>query len=404
LRDGDNNPATNGYFYFRPGAENEWNHGSPALYDLDHDGAKDIIFGCRADGSGQKRLMALKYDGTDVPGFPYVAAGPIDNSPAIGDLNNDGVMEIVFYDWDQNLYAVQEDGTDYPGFPVHHGVGGSLNPGPSVGLGDLDEDGELEIFVALNVSGDVSSLMAFDTDVSGGTSGDLMAGWPKTGPGSSEGSPVIGDIDGDELPDILYGIGGFSEDSPNNLYAFHANGQSIDGFPITVDGPLMSAPVITDLDHDSDVDIVYGGRGRIVRVWDMPFAYDRRNVPWPTFQGNVQRDGVIFPIVLVGVDEPEEVVPAALKVGAPYPNPFNPSTSVRLYVPGDDGTGELELAVYDIQGHRLRTLHQGAIAPGWHTLVWDGKDDNGRGQASGLYFMRAKSKGSTSIQKMTLVK
>jgi len=43
-------------------------------------------------------------------------------------------------------------------------------------------------------------------------------------------------------------------------------------------------------------------------------------------------------------------------------------------------------------------------ATGWHTLVWDGRDDAGQGQASGLYFLRAKSAGVTDIQKMTLVK
>jgi hypothetical protein len=402
--DGDANPATHGVFFTREGATFEWSHSSPALYDLDHDGGKDIIFGCKTDNSGVKRLMALKSDGTNVPGFPYIAIGAIDNSPAVGDLNNDGVMEIVFYDWAQNLYVVQEDGTDYPGFPVNYGVGSSLQPAPSVALGDMDIDGQLEIVFAVNVAGDLSTMMVFDTDVAGGTSGDLLSGWPKDLPGSSESSPVLGDIDGDEIPDIIFGIGGFNEDSPNNMYAFHADGQAIDGFPITLTGPIWPSPVITDLDHDFDVDIVYGGWDRIVHVWDMPFAYDRRNVPWPTFHGNMQRDGVLFPIAMVGVDDPEVQLPTALKVGTPYPNPFNPSTSVRLYVPGETGSAELELSVYDVLGRRVRVLHQGAISPGWHTLVWDGRDDKGQGQASGMYFMRARSSGLDAIRKMTLLK
>ena len=203
LLDGDNNPSTNGYFYFRPGAEWEWGHSSPALYDLDHDGAKDIIFGCKAASGGLYRLMALKYDGTDVPGFPYISHYKIDNSPAIGDLNGDGVMEIVFYDWSQRVYVVEEDGTDYPGFPVDYGIGSELSPGPCVALGDMDADGQLEIVFAVNVTGDKSTLMVFDTDVAGGTSGTLLPGWPEDVPGSSEGSPVLGDIDADGSPDIL---------------------------------------------------------------------------------------------------------------------------------------------------------------------------------------------------------
>lgn len=404
LLDGDNNPATQGIFSLRPEAIWEWGHSSPALYDLDGDGTKDIIFGCKtADPSGLRRLMALRYDGSNVPGFPYLANNAIDNSPALGDLNGDGVMEIVFYDWSQRIYVVQQDGTDYPGFPVRYGIGSSMSPGPSVALGDLDDDGQLEILFAVNISGDKSTLLAFDTDVTGGTSGQLLTGWPLDVPGSSEGSPVLGDIDGDASPDVLFGIGGGSEDAPNNLYAFHADGQPIDGFPITLGGPLMPSPVICDLDHDQDVDIVYGGWDRLVHVWDMPFAYDRRNVPWPTFHGNMQRDGVFFPIELVGVDDQGQTVPSALQVGAPYPNPFNPSTTVRLYVPGTT-SGELDLAIYDLQGRRVRVLHQGPIAPGWHTVVWDGRNDGGQGSASGLYFLRARSSGDQTIRKMTLVK
>jgi len=58
----------------------------------------------------------------------------------------------------------------------------------------------------------------------------------------------------------------------------------------------------------------------------------------------------------------------------------------------------------DVAGRRVRTLHTGAISSGWHTLVWDGQDNAGRGQASGVYFMRAASGSETSLKKMTLVK
>ena len=65
---------------------------------------------------------------------------------------------------------------------------------------------------------------------------------------------------------------------------------------------------------------------------------------------------------------------------------------------------DLDLAVYDVQGRKVRSLHTGAISPGWHTLVWDGQDDAGRGQASGIYFMRAVNEGVVNVQKMMLVK
>jgi len=401
VRDGDSNPATNGPFYFRSGAQWEWSRSGPALYDLDGDGARDIIFGTRNDDTGLKRLMAIKYDGTDVAGFPYVGTGGIGCDPAVGDLDADGDVEIVFFDSAKYVHAVHHDGTPYSGFPVNLGYTSILDFVTSPALGDMDGDGMLEIIYTPVQSGAISRIVVLDTDYAGGTSGQVLAGFPVILPGSSEGSPVVGDIDGDQSPEILQGIGGGDENSPYNLYAYHNDGTQVDGFPITLTGPLMPSPVITDIDSDWDVDIVFGGWDFLVHVWDMPFAYDRRYVPWPTFGGNWRRDGNHMPLSLVPVQEGSEVPPAGFTVGRPYPNPFNPSTTLRLYIPV---SGEVDLGVYDLQGRRVRTLHTGGMSSGWHTMVWDGKDDKGHGQASGLYFMRAKSSGEVSVRKMTLIK
>ncbi len=401
VRDGDLDPGTNGVFYTRDGSSSEWCMSSPALYDLDGDGAKDIIFGTRNDSSGLKRLMAIKYDGSDVPGFPRSVSGPIACSPAVADLNNDGMVEIIFYTGWSSFYVIQADGTDYPGFPINPGFGVNLSWVTSPAVGDLDGDGQLEIVFADNVTGLDSRLIAVDTDVAGGTSGDILAGWPVALPGSSEGSPVIGDIDGDGIPEVIHGIGGGDESAPDNMYAFHADGTPVAGFPISLDGPGMPSAVICDLDQDSDVDIVYGGWGRKVHVWDMPFAYDPTNVYWPTFHGNMKRDGVYLSRALVDVPDGGDVPSNTFLVKAPYPNPFNPRTSIKLFVPRDT---ELSVGIYDLKGRRVRDLYTGDIGLGWHTLIWDGNDDSGSRQASGIYFMRAVSREGSQTYKLTLVK
>ena len=66
--------------------------------------------------------------------------------------------------------------------------------------------------------------------------------------------------------------------------------------------------------------------------------------------------------------------------------------------------GELDLAVFDLKGRRVKVLRSGAIEAGWHTISWDGTDDGGRAQASGLYFMHSRSGGKAAITKMTLLK
>ena len=398
VRDGDGNAGTVGIFYSRAGATWEWSMSGPALEDLDGDGAKDIIFGTRNDSSGTKKVMALRYDGTDVPGFPYVTSGPVLCHPAVGDLDDDGTPEIVAYSTWGQLYAIEPDGTAFPGFPANLTTSTSVDYVTSPALGDLDGDGHLEIVIGASRTGTESWLLVFDT--TGPNAGHVMAGWPQVLPGSSEGSPVLGDINGDGGVDIIHGIGGGDTTAPNNLYAFNADGSPIDGFPISLGGPVMPSATICDLEVDGDVDIVYGGWDRLIHVWDMPYAYDETKVPWMTFQANKQRTGVFFPIELMDAGD-TAVPPAGFAVGRPFPNPFNPSTSVRLYVPKD---GQVRLVVHDVRGRVVRTLQDGPLGAGWHTLTWDGRDDGGRRQASGVYFMRATSDRDVSIHKMTLVK
>ncbi|MGD9548283.1 MAG: C25 family cysteine peptidase [Candidatus Krumholzibacteriia bacterium] len=396
--DGDANPATMGILYYRPGSDGEWSMSAPALYDLDGDGAKDLIFGTRSDATGLKRLMAIRYDGTDLPGFPIIVSGPVGCSPAVADLNNDGMVEIIIFTGWKVVYVIQADGSNYPGFPKGYPYGSTLSWVTSPGVGDLDADGQLEIVLTTNVSGLESWILAYDTNV-GSTSGTLMTAIQL--PGSTEGSPVIGDIDGDGSPEILQGIGGGDENAPDAMYAFHADGSSVAGFPISLDGPGMTSPVICDLDKDSDVDIVYAAWGRKVSVWDMPFAFDAAGLYWPTFHGNMQRDGVYRDLGLSDVPRGSELPPSAFVVEPPYPNPFNPSTTVQLYVPQGSG---LELAVFDLKGRLVRSLHSGEIGSGWHRMIWDGQDDRGSGQASGVYFLRAVTTAGTRTHKLTLVK
>ena len=111
LRDGDNNPSTDGVFVVRAGAQYEYAFCSPALYDVDRDGRKDIVFGSKLSGVANY-LYAYRYDGTQAAGFPFATGtrGMVAGSPAIGDVNNDGTAEIVFVSEGDSLYVVKQNG------------------------------------------------------------------------------------------------------------------------------------------------------------------------------------------------------------------------------------------------------------------------------------------------------
>ena len=63
-----------------------------------------------------------------------------------------------------------------------------------------------------------------------------------------------------------------------------------------------------------------------------------------------------------------------------------------------------EVALFDLQGRRVRTLARGVYASGFETAVWDGRDDAGRPVSSGVYFLRAVSAGETTRIKLTVLR
>jgi hypothetical protein len=408
LLDGDSNPSTNGIFFVRPNGTYEWGMSAPALFDLDGDGAKEIIFGTKYGWSNQNYLHALKFDQTEAPGFPYAVGngGSIVSSPAVGDLDNDGDYEITFVSEDNVLHVIHHDGSVVDGFPLENFTANSSNTGtscPSPAYGDLNDDGYLDIIAVEVVSATESYIHAIYANSEGGnTVGADLPGFPVFVPGNSESSPVVGDVNGDSLPDILFGIGGSSEDTPNNLYAISSYGVSIDGFPITLGGPVRPSPVICDLDQDSDVDIVYGGWDLMIHAWDMPAPYRSEYVPWPTFRCNSSRTGVYINDGITGVI-PEIINPLTFTVLPVYPNPFNPATNIRMYVP-ETGSSIVEVSVFDVQGRRVKSLHNGSVLSGWNQWTWHGLSDTGRQVSSGTYFLRALCGANNSVQKMTLIK
>jgi hypothetical protein len=93
---------------------------------------------------------------------------------------------------------------------------------------------------------------------------------------------------------------------------------------------------------------------------------------------------------------------AGNRLAPAYPNPFNPSTTLRFE---SDAHGPLRLVVVDAAGRALRELAAGTFPAGHHTVEWDGKDDAGRRLPSGLYLARLiGDQGVVGSQKLMLLK
>ena len=83
------------------------------------------------------------------------------------------------------------------------------------------------------------------------------------------------------------------------------------------------------------------------------------------------------------------------------PNPFNPQATLRFSLAQD---GPVELAIYNLRGERVRTLLSGPMAPGAYERVWDGRDEQGTAQASGVYVARLHTLQVTATQRLTLIR
>ncbi len=101
------------------------------------------------------------------------------------------------------------------------------------------------------------------------------------------------------------------------------------------------------------------------------------------------------------VEVPEETL-----LGNNYPNPFNSSTNIEFDIGFFGGPEQrVFVSVYNILGQRVKTLHEGIIPIGRHSMRWNGRDMNESPVSSGIYVLRLISdSGISQSKKMTLVR
>lgn len=85
-----------------------------------------------------------------------------------------------------------------------------------------------------------------------------------------------------------------------------------------------------------------------------------------------------------------------------YPNPFNPETTVSFQI--KNGGSNTEIAVYNTKGQLIKTLHNGFLNQGNHSISWNGTTQNGGKAASGIYFLKMKTDDNEFTHKMLLIK
>lgn len=392
---------------------------TPALGDLDGDGDLEIVI-----GGFDARIYAWHHNGTLVGGFPppsalYARFGwenirtrladTIWSSPALADVDGDGALDIVLgtdegnfdsrYPGDANgwtcpyrlppgwspgtcggtVYALRGNGQLLPGFPVYNLEVFQSSPA----LVDLNDDGRAEIFIGTGTfyhdnSPDHPTYGRRMFGLNG--QGQHLSGWNGGLPVNEllPGSPAIGDIAGDGNPEIVIAT------VKGELYAWHHNGVRVGGFPMTprspfgdadshnvgkgvtlgdydgdgkmeifmtvgwsvavidgdgrmltrtslndeskpfyyAEGLLLNNPVVADIDGDGQLELI--AHNSKLYVWDLPNGAVRAD--WPMFRRDAARTGALIVPRLT-------ISPATLEVGHVAGTDTTIRSAITLRVP-----------------------------------------------------------------------
>ena len=110
-----------------------------------------------------------------------------------------------------------------------------------------------------------------------------------------------------------------------------------------------------------------------------------------------------------GCDEPTDInddtgeggLPEGFVLHQNHPNPFNPSTTISFALPV---RSDINLSVFNILGRKVATIADDTYEAGYHSLIWDGRDSEGREVSSGVYFYRLDTDKFSECRKMLLIK
>ncbi len=153
-----------------------------------------------------------------------------------------------------------------------------------------------------------------------------------------------------------------------------------DGFRVYRDTPATGRVVVTDL--------MIGRSAYEFVDHDAPDAGADYWLAEMSRSGDVSWHG---PVTLAPA-----ATPTALVLGA-APNPFSASTRITYQLPS---SLPVRVSVFDMQGRRVAQLVDRVEAAGSHTVVWDGRADNGRGAVVGFYLLRLEAGSESRIQKI----
>ncbi|MFH1782812.1 MAG: FG-GAP-like repeat-containing protein, partial [Candidatus Omnitrophota bacterium] len=277
-----------------------------AVGDLDGDGDLELLLSERWDLGYPYRVSsvsAFHHDGTQVKGWSRGYSGTNTRvKPCLGDLDNDGDLELVTVEYSDTyriVSACHYDGGIVGGFSRIIPIKDTENPDykcSSPVLGDLDNDGDLEIVLyALTDSTDpdhyISNVLAYHHD------GTLVSGFPKEVKNWKNVyyPPTVADLDGDDNAEILVILHEADMPEPNKtgVIAYHNDGKVVDGFPKYISSDALelannneNSLAVGDLNGDGDLEIILAGNSKKLHIIPIEGTFNSSKLEWPQYKYN----------------------------------------------------------------------------------------------------------------------
>jgi hypothetical protein len=138
-----------------------------------------------------------------------------------------------------------------------------------------------------------------------------------------------------------------------------------------------------------------------VRVYGTPSTEDTAYVNIVTNDPSLpMADVLVVRDLFTGLGD-LETLPTTFDIAQNYPNPFNPTTTIKYQLPQ---VSDVKLVIYNVLGQKVRTLVNSRLEAGYHSVVWDGLNEQGSTVASGVYIYHFQAADFQKTMKLMLLK